>query len=99
MRESDRLNPNFWPCTYCDGRGWYYDPADRDVIEGYKLAPRHKCGNCQGTGKGTKEAVKDLYDGIVADFRAKFAAWKEAEGRRKTGLRKLTQDEKKALGL
>jgi len=30
-------------CEVCEGTGWYYKFEDRDCIEGYKQAPRHKC--------------------------------------------------------
>jgi len=99
VRESRLLDPTFWPCVLCSGRGWYHNPDDRDPIEGYKLAPAHKCQACAGTGRGTKEAVKAIYDEIVAKFRADLTAWKEAEGHRKSGLSKLTQEEKNSLGL
>ena len=99
LREAKLNDPTFWPCIPCSGRGWYYDPADRDVVEGYKLAPRYHCKACAGTGRGTKEAVKAIYDEIVAKFRADLAAWKEAKEHRKSGLSKLTQEEKSSLGL
>lgn len=88
-----------FPCLACGGKGWNYKEEDCDVIEGYKLAPRHKCGACGGNGVGTKEAVKALYDAAVAKFRDALAAWKESQKHRKSGLAKLTKAEKEALGV
>lgn len=99
MLRDKLLDPTFWPCIPCSGRGWYHDPTDRCPVEGYKLAPTYKCQACAGTGRGTKEAVKAIYDEIVAKFRAELAGWQITQALRKTGLSKLTQDEKKALGL
>lgn len=92
-------DPNWWPCLICDARGGYHKEEDRDEYEGYKLAPWYACGACGGTGQGPKKAVEEAYRTITANFRAELAAWKEAEVHRKTGLAKLTQEEKVALGL
>lgn len=40
-------------CAKCQDRGQYYDPRDRDVYEGYKLAPLHFCG-CKTGQKSEK---------------------------------------------
>jgi len=88
-----------WPCLGCEGRGWFYHDDDRDPIEGFKLAPRRKCIACNGTRKGSKEAVKAAYEAIIARWRKEVEAWHEGQALRKSGLAKLTKDEKRALGL
>jgi hypothetical protein len=98
-RAADLANPNWWPCLICDARGGYHKEEDRDCYEGYKLAPWYACGACGGTRQGPKKAVEEVYRTITAQYRADLAAWKEAEGHRQTGLAKLTQEEKVALGL
>lgn len=55
----------FYPCTICDGDGRVHDPADRDPVEGYKLAPLYKCKKCDGSGYGTEDEYWKLYQTIV----------------------------------
>lgn len=49
------------PCFGCDGRGWIYHVEDHDVIEGYKLAPHHKCQRCGGTGEESASVFYEQY--------------------------------------
>ena len=97
--ESKRLDPGFWPCIPCDGRGRYRKEEDRDIIEGFKLAPWYTCEACKGTGRGPKEEVQAILRQIIYRFRAALAAWKVQDRLCKSGLRKLTKDERKALGV
>lgn len=90
-------SPNFWPCIECSGGGRVRDPADRDPVEGYKLAPWHKCSLCKGTGKGTKEAIKAIYDKAVADYRAARDKFDRLTKARRQALKKLTKEEKQAI--
>ena len=51
-----------YPCLNCDGAGTYHKFEDRDIIEGYKLAPLYTCKSCSGSGRGPKEMFKAYYD-------------------------------------
>jgi RecJ-like exonuclease len=97
--EEKLKDPSFWPCVECGGRGKVRHEEDRDIIEGYKLAPWHTCAHCNGTGRWLKAQVKVIYQKIVQEFRAKLACWKEQDGLRKSAFKKLTKEEVKALGL
>lgn len=37
-------------CVNCNGTGWAYDWRDRDPVEGYKMADKKLCRNCNGSG-------------------------------------------------
>jgi DnaJ-class molecular chaperone len=99
MSDQSLADPGFWPCLECEGKGKVRHEEDRDVIEGYKLAPWHTCTHCNGTGRWLKAQVKEVYSRIVREFRAKLAHWKEQEALRKSAFQKLTKEEVAALGL
>ena len=90
---------NFWPCLECEGKGKVRHEEDRDVIEGYKLAPWHVCTHCNGTGRWLKAQVQEVYRKIVREFQDKLARWKEQEALRKSAFKKLTKEEIASLGL
>jgi hypothetical protein len=89
----------FWPCLECRARGFYYNPDDCCPIEGYKLATRYKCPKCGGSCKGTKKEVTAAYRQVIAEWQAEDNTWKAEEALRKSGLDKLTEEERKALRL
>jgi hypothetical protein len=95
-------------CTICDGEGDGYAFCDRDVIEGYKLAPVHTCLACDGNGYIDKNDWK--YEGFVAYVNAlKNKEKNEREAREKreadhaklvnSAKKKLTKDDMDALGI
>lgn len=88
-----------WPCLKCSGQGWYYDTNDRCPIEGYKGARRLNCNACEATGVGTRKAVREDYKRRIERWKQMLAEWKEQDSLRKSGLKKLTSKERKALGL
>lgn len=93
-------DPSKWPCTICLGRGWDYDPNDEpDVIEGNKLRNRIKCSACNGIGAGPKAPFQAIYARIIKDWKEKVEKFDREEALRKSGLAKLTSDERKALGV
>lgn len=88
-----------WPCLRCGARGYYYKPEDRCPVEGFKDAPRYRCEACNGTGEGSKEAVRAAYQKWLADYKVKLAEWRRVDKIRRGALKKLTREEKKVLGL
>jgi hypothetical protein len=93
-------DPTFFPCLECEGRSRIYDPQDEpDPIEGNKLRSRIKCPACKGTGEGSYNEVKAAYEATVAGYRESLAKWEHEESLRRSGLAKLTTQEKRALGL
>lgn len=67
-------------CPDCNGFGRVYDPKDRDVIEGYKLASRTLfCTSCSGSGKLERylESEFALIDATL---------WAEAQKRERDAL-------------
>lgn len=87
------------PCHRCHGSGRVYRFEDRDVIEGYKLAPTYSCGDCGGSGRTTRADVKAFYDIAIVLWRED----RDEEVRRRAALKKaqalLTPDEMELLGL
>lgn len=71
-----RDDPEFIPCLACSGRGHVRDPKDRDLIEGYKLAPWYDCKSCNGTGRGTKKELMDYYRERLADWKERMKRYK-----------------------
>lgn len=56
------------------GRGYTYRPEDRDVVEGYKLAPAYTCKTCNGKKSCTrKKFKKDYYDPAIYKWKDKVA--------------------------
>lgn len=93
------LDCTFYPCQHCGGKGRYRKEEDRDVIEGYKLAPWYKCQACNNTGRGPKEPLVAEYKAAIAKWRKELAEWKVANKKRKSALAKLTKEDRKVLGL
>lgn len=81
----------FWPCIECSGGGRIRDPADREA------APWHHCPSCKGSGIGTKEAIKAIYDEAVAKYKAAIQEYRRNYALWRSVLRKTTREEKDAL--
>lgn len=87
-----------WPCLWCSGRGWDYDPADPpDVIEGNKHRDRLRCPHCGGTGCGPKEAVVNAYKEKIRRFHEEAQAYNALIKTYKIAIQKLTKEELSAL--
>lgn len=99
VRPMERGDPTFWPCLACEGRGSYQKVEDLDPIEGYKLAPRYRCPACNGTRRSTKKACREAYRQSIHDWQAQVEAWLRTTELQASGLAKLTNDEKWALGI
>lgn len=95
-------------CFVCDGDGKAYLLADRDCIEGYKMANKHTCLFCEGTGKILRTDPR--YVGARAYLRAVRGQKRRAESKRlrqeadrakliENAKAKLTPAEMKALGV
>lgn len=72
---------------WCDGKGHVF--ADSDPIEGYKLAPIHKCLFCGGSGEIT----------IQQALRVSAQGKKALDKARESARTKLTVDEYELLKL
>ena len=72
-------------CSNCRGSGKAYRFEDRDCIEGYKLAVKKVCLDCNGTGKievqitGNKNILVDC-DGVLLDWETTFHNWVHERG-------------------
>lgn len=95
-------------CFVCNGRGSDYCWADRDPVEGYKLAPKHTCLFCDGRGMvpdddrrmpGVLAYIQALAD--VEQARISERDRREADRARleRSAREKLTTEELDALGL
>jgi hypothetical protein len=93
------LDCTFYPCQNCNGKGRYHKEEDRDVIEGYKLAPNYKCTACKQTGRGEKEPLVREYKATIEKWRKDLAVWKIKNAAKQKALAKLTKADKEALGL
>ena len=45
------IDPNYYPCTQCGGKGKIRKMEDRCPVEGFKGAPWYACEFCGGAGK------------------------------------------------
>jgi hypothetical protein len=87
-------------CPECVGYGLMYDDADRDCIEGYKLASRKiTCTKCGGTGKLTEAQMKIDYKKIRSKDLESIRKYKSKDLSVIKVLRKLSSDDAKHLGL
>jgi DnaJ-class molecular chaperone len=94
-------------CIPCNGHG-FRATGDRDPIEGSKMQGMDKCTRCKGAGRiftntpmGKATAaywtVLEREQKIEEDNARKKR--ERLEGLKKSGLAKLTQEERQALGL
>jgi hypothetical protein len=51
LSRGDNPFPRRCPCPRCQGEGKHYNPEDNDPVEGYKMADKHPCKRCNGTGE------------------------------------------------
>lgn len=52
-------------CHICNGSGKVRNSAERDPIEGYKMANWYSCENCDGEGYLSEEESRKLFDVYV----------------------------------
>lgn len=87
-------------CNHCHGSGSVRDPnAYNDPVEGYKMADRVDCYHCRGTGESDEKTWKAIYKEEKTKFALKLKNKRETEALRKSALKKLTPEEKRALNL
>ena len=95
-------------CFVCDGHGKDYVSSDRDVSEGYKMANKHTCLFCEGTGKilrtdyrytTARAYLRTMGTKKSRDEKNRLRKEADREMLRQSGLRKLTPAEAKALGV
>ena len=90
-------NPDKFPCLECRGDGLVDD--NKYSCGPYDRPDQLPCPTCRGTRCCEKQIFKAAYQKGVQEYRDNLAAWKEQESLRKSGLKKLTKEEKLALGL
>lgn len=54
-----------FPCIACRATGKVYDPNDYDIIEGYKLASKIPCPECNGA----REVKREVYSNILKEHK------------------------------
>lgn len=87
-------------CTSCGGNGKIYSSDEpRDPIEGNKMRSMLQCTICKGTGIGTMNAWIELFNAKIDRDKKEFVEKERRNALRKSGLSKLTVDEREALGL
>jgi RecJ-like exonuclease len=89
----------FWPCPTCGGSGKVHNEKDRDVVEGYKMAPLYTCMFCGGKGTATKEYWRAIYRIKMNKWREECKEYDHAKKLIKSAKSKLTPEEIKALGI
>lgn len=97
--DAQRADGTFWPCLLCGGRGWYYDPADHDPIEGYKMADRHPCRAGCDKGRGSKAKCREAYLAHQKMHKAAMTEWNKRRKLLRAAAAKLSNDERAVLGL
>ena len=89
-----------YPCLKCNGAGWVRDPeAQPDPIEGYKMAQTLRCISCGGTGEGDRASHYAEYRQQMAAWRERMRAWRAEKALVASARRKLTPDERRAVGI
>ena len=100
---SRALPDNKYFCKTCDGSGVVHRIEDRDVYEGYKLAPLHPCSAGCDKGVVDESVVRHLYKAEIDRWRAEHARASALNRLQKSALakirRQLTTEEIKSLGL
>lgn len=90
---------SYMPCPRCGGRKGVYDKKDYCSVEGYKMAPLHTCDKCNGKGSVPEKELREAYRAEIRRWKEKMTAFKVMQRHRIAALKKLTTEEKKALGL
>lgn len=89
-----------YPCTECRGYGRIYDPDDPPCpIEGNKMRNRIICPKCKGNLQISRGEWLQIYRDAKTKHKESLLKWMEKDRLKKSGLNKLTSEEKKALGL
>lgn len=95
-----RYKDNEWCCDICSGSGRVIAPWERsDPVEGYKYADRVPCKDCNGTGKWDEKRWREWFKKEKAEYVELQAKKKEKERIRKQALAKLSDIERKVLGV
>ena len=80
------------------GQGRIDDPADPTCpVEGCRNLRRLRCLDCQGRGKGTKEACRQAYQTSLEAYRQEKGEYDRLVRFRKATFARLTKDEITAL--
>jgi hypothetical protein len=87
-RDNSRSHGEAFPCLVCDGRGQVRREEDYDSMEGWKLAPWYKCTACNGTGEGTREAIRGAWRKALWEWHEKAV---KARERRKAEMSVIKQ--------
>ena len=89
-----------WQCYLCEGSGRIIHPDEvPDPCEGYKMARRINCTQCNGSGDSNEKYWRNYFKEEKKRYLEKQQEEKSIEETRKTALKKLTDEEKRALGL
>ena len=96
---TDLPDADWWPCLTCHGRGGYHKSEDCCYVEGYKHAPWYICPACDGSRRGTRKDCAAAYKTKIREWKEKLQVWRQTQAHRKSGIAKLTKDERIALGL
>ncbi len=87
-----------YPCLACRGHGSIYDPTDPPCpVEGNRYRRTIRCEQCEGSGRGTKEACLQAYRQVVEACRQAQAEYDRIAQVRKAALARLTSEETNAL--
>jgi hypothetical protein len=98
--ENNAIRNGKFSCTECNGSGKIYDPNDpRDPIEGNKLRRVITCTSCKGSGTGLIDEWLSLFKADKIAEKKKQIQEKRKSKLVKSALKKLTDEEIKALGL
>ena len=90
---------NEFKCVECNGwKTKLADDAFCDPVEGYKFANKVTCPTCNGTGLSSEKDWKNVFKILQTNYKAQMKEEKETEKLKKSALKKLTKDERKALG-
>ncbi len=84
-------------CLECRGCGYVCKEEDRDVIEGYKLAPRYKCPSCQGRGVMGRPELKKHYNEYTDKYDQELFQWQETLKLLKTAFKLLSDEQLTAI--
>lgn len=91
---------NKYKCLDCHGSGSIRDPkAFNDPVEGYKMADHITCLSCRGTGESDEKTWRAFYKEEKANYALHVKKKREQDALRKSALKKLTPEEKKALNI
>lgn len=89
-----------WRCDPCGGCGRVVHPdAAPDVYEGHKMSERVQCQYCGGTGIGTERMWREIYRSERASWTERRRKERERRALRESALKKLTEEERRALGV